>query len=84
VSDLLASEGAGLRNLYWSLRLSRGVARSTLYRKILREKKRLLALGLDAERLRLYCLLLANPRRECRQKRFDVFSADLLVSHEFS
>jgi hypothetical protein len=67
----LQALGGNLRAYYWRLRACRGKARSTWYRKILIEKKRLLDAGVSCEALRLYCLWLVNPKLEHRQCRFE-------------
>lgn len=69
VADFEAEAGA-LRALYWRLRDARFSQRMTWYRRIRKEKGRLIGLGIAAEPLRLYCLYLADPRREQRYKRF--------------
>lgn len=62
-----------LRQLYWQLRWCRvhrlsEVRRS--YRRIKRERRALVAAGVDGELVRLACRLLSNPRLEVREVRF--------------
>lgn len=61
-----------LANLYWNLRYVRAydeAARRKSYRRIKKEKDRLVGGGIDQEAVRLCCLLLADPRREERRAR---------------
>jgi hypothetical protein len=73
----LRQMGGDLRSYYWRLRACRGKARSSWYRKISGEKKRLLDAGVDGELLRLYCLYLANPNREARAMRLSKYTAPM-------
>lgn len=53
-----------LRWFYWSLRYLRAwdsAGRRKLYRRIRRERDRLVAAGADPEYVRLYCRWMANP-----------------------
>lgn len=66
---------AALRNCYWHIRMSRGQARRRRwYRRAEKEKRRLAALGVDAELVRLYCLHLCNLRSERRLKRYQSYA----------
>lgn len=54
-----------LRNLYWQLRYRshcRETRRSQIYRKITRERRRLVATGVNPESVRLMCRFLVNGR----------------------
>jgi len=67
-----------LRNLYWHVRYYGGrypARRLALYRKILKEKRALVASGVDPEHIRLVCLSLADPSRERRIARCIAFEA---------
>ena len=74
-----------LRNHYWFIRWLGGrnpSRRRALYRKIHKEKLHLAASGVDREHVRLVCLLLADPRRECRTARCIAFEAALFAVAE--
>ena len=64
-------DAARLTRIYWFIRYERfrGRARK-YYRHAAKEKARLAGLGHDSELVRLYCLHLADPRREQRKIRF--------------
>jgi len=67
-----------LANLYWQLRMHRHLgeaARRFWYRRIDKEKRRLLLTGVDGEELRLYCLFLADPSKEWRLHRYKFYVA---------
>lgn len=64
---------ASLRQLYWQLRWCRVYRYSEVrksYRRIKRERRRLVAAGVDGEAVRLLCRYLSNPRCEIRESRF--------------
>lgn len=68
-----------IRNLYWrlrSLRPHQSADRRRLYRWIAEEKKALLALGVDAEELRLWCRSLSCPRNGSLRARLLRYRAD--------
>ena len=74
-----------LRNLYWFVRYLGGrepSRRRALYRRIFKEKRTLVASGVDREHVRLICLVLADPRRECRTARCIAFEAALCAVSE--
>lgn len=59
-------ELAHIRSLYWRLRAIRAydqAARRKWYRRIKRERERVLAQGWDSEHLRIYCRMMADPLR---------------------
>lgn len=66
--DRYFSRAFMLRSAYWRIRAARFPKdRRRWYRVAAREKKRLLNAGVcDSEALRLYCLHLANPKRDER------------------
>ena len=69
---------APLHNLYWSLRYYRfPAARRRYYRLISAEKKRLIALGVDMEEVRLLCRSLSNPRNERAEQRLEFYRRQL-------
>lgn len=78
--------GHSLQNLYYHLRMLRphqSAARRKLYRYIAEEKKRLIESGADAEKIRLQCRTLANPKNKRAQqhllnyaKQLDIFDVD--------
>jgi hypothetical protein len=71
----LEQQAADLRNLYWFIRLSRRTSeRRRYYRIAHKEKARLAGLGFDQELIRLYCLCLANPKREGRYRRLKEYA----------
>lgn len=54
-----------LRNFYWYIRYTRNASvKRKYYRYVLKEKRRLIVSGVDAEYLRLYCRLLSK-RQDC-------------------
>lgn len=62
-----------LHNLYYFVRICRAYDQARqrrLYRQIAKEKKRLVAIGVDGEQVRLLCRLLANPKNLYAQKRY--------------
>lgn len=70
VVEELEQAGGPLRNIYWYIRASRrGAERRRFYRMARKEKARLAGLGFDQELIRLYCLSLADPKRENRVRR---------------
>lgn len=65
-------DAQALANIYWFIRYARRSSdRLKHYRRALKEKGRLAALGYDSELIRLYRLHLKRPRCEKRQKRFE-------------
>lgn len=74
--------GAKLAREYWAIRVARGVdeaRRKKGYRRVKRERERLIAEGYDAELLRLLCRWLANPSVELRWQRFNAYRLSLQV-----
>ena len=64
-------DAIALSNIYWFIRYERFSSRVRRhYRRAAKEKARLAGLGHDSELVRLYCLHLADPRREQRKIRF--------------
>lgn len=63
-----------LRNFYWHIRFTRNkVTKRRYYRYVLKEKKRLIGSGVDAEFLRLFCRALSN-RLDCHaEKRLESY-----------
>ena len=69
-----------LRNLYWHVRYWGDrfpSKRRALYRRIFKEKQALISSGVDPEHVRLVCLVLVDPRRECRAARCLAYEAAL-------
>lgn len=61
-----------LKNLYWHIRYPRNkVTKRRYYRYVLREKKRLIKSGVDAEYLRLFCRSLSKQHCEHAERRFE-------------
>lgn len=70
---------AALRHCYWHIRMSRSDAsRRRWYRRAAKEKRRLAALGFDAELVRLYCLHLCNLRSDRRFQRYQAYAIKTL------
>lgn len=64
-------EYATLRNCYWHLRAVRPydqAARRKWYRRIEKEREKLIAAGASREHVRLYCRFLADPSRRERER----------------
>lgn len=60
-----------LRNFYWHIRYTRDkVTKRRYYRYVLKEKKRLIKSGVDAEYLRLLCRSLSKQHCEHAERRF--------------
>lgn len=58
-----------LNNFYWFIRYTRNSSvKRRYYRYVLKEKKRLIRSGVDAEYLRLYCCELSN-RLDCHTEK---------------
>lgn len=67
-------------NLYWMLRNGRKwdqAHRRKYYRRIEREKKRLIDSGVDPELVRLLCRHLANPRNKRAESIFKNFQSQI-------
>lgn len=59
-----------LHNLYWFIRYTRiRSVKRKYYRRVAKEKKRLLEAGIDKEELRLLCRFLSNLRNERAENR---------------
>lgn len=76
-----------LHNLYYFVRLCRAYDQARqrrLYRQIAKEKKRLVAAGVDAEQVRLLCRLLANPKNMHAQRRYlqNVTTCNTLINND--
>ena len=68
-----------LYNLYWFIRYNRRnkPVKRRYYRYVSKEKNRLIALGADAEEIRLLCRHLANPRCEQTEARLEAYRKTL-------
>lgn len=69
-----------INNLYWfvrNLRPHESARQRALYRRIADEKKRLIESGVDAEELRLYCRMMANPRNRFAALRWRVYVSQM-------
>lgn len=67
-----------LSNLYWHLRAVRSwdtAGRRRFYRYIEAEKQRLIAEGIDAEEVRLFCRYSANPFNKAAKERLLAYVA---------
>lgn len=63
-----------LRNFYWYIRYTRDkVTKRRYYRYVLKEKKRLIKSGVDAEYLRLLCRSLSKQHCEHSERRFESY-----------
>lgn len=61
-----------LNNFYWFIRYTRNASvKRKYYRYVLKEKKRLIRSGVDAEYLRLYCRALSNRLDRHAEKRLE-------------
>ena len=61
-----------INNFYWFIRYSRdATVKRKYYRYVLKEKKRLIGSGVDAEYLRLYCRALSNRLDRHAEKRLE-------------
>ncbi|SFF12856.1 hypothetical protein SAMN05428977_105324 [Nitrosomonas sp. Nm166] len=71
-----------LYSLYWFIRYYRRnrPVKRRYYRYVAKEKKRLIALGADAEEIRLLCRHLANPRNERTEARLEAYRKTLKAS----
>lgn len=69
--DSFIRDSFRLRQAYWQIRGTRSLAvRRRFYRLAEKERGALLSRGWPVESIRLYCLHLADPRREARLNRF--------------
>lgn len=78
----IMSDFSKLRNIYWFIRYARHAsAKRRYYRHAAKEKKRLLAAGVDPEELRLLCRALSNRLNHHAEKRLENYRKTISVSY---
>lgn len=71
-----------LRNFYWYIRYTRNASvKRRYYRYVLKEKKRLIKSGVDAEYLRLLCRSLSKQHCEYAERRFESYRKDSFLTY---
>ena len=71
-----------LNNLYWHIRYTRNKSvKRKYYRYVLKEKKRLIESGVDAEEVRLLCRALSNRLNSHAERRLERYRKDHFLSN---